>query len=210
MKTVIICSGEIKNYKDMEAVVRSADLIICADGGAIHAMNMGITPNILLGDFDSIDEDVLNYYNSDKIEKIQYPAVKDMTDSEIAVDLAIAKGSEEVIIIGGGGLRMDHFLGNVFLLKKFLDIDIKASIVDEKNEIILINKHCKIQKINNRKLSLVPISQSVNGIVTKGLQYELLGENLLFGSTRGISNEFCDDEAEIEIQNGLLLVISSE
>ncbi|NMA67366.1 MAG: thiamine diphosphokinase, partial [Clostridiaceae bacterium] len=158
-------------------------------------------------DFDSIDLDDLITLKSQNIELVSYPAKKDFTDMESACELAINKKPSEVLIICGTGSRLDHSIGNVFLLYTFLVKGIKASIEDENNRIFLIKDFIELKRQENYKVSLLSVTPNVEGLTTKGLFYPLKDATLKFGSCFGVSNEFCDDTAKISIKKGLLLVL---
>jgi thiamine pyrophosphokinase len=208
---IIICSGTINDYSFYEKYYKnnSPSLVICVDGGAHHARRMGLKVDVLLGDFDSISSEDYNYFVEAGSRILKFPEAKDETDTELAVEYAINKGCKTILIFGGLGTRVDHSLANIFLLKMMLDRDVKGCIVDEYNEIFLIDKKCSLQKEENTKVSLIPITDRVEGIYTKGLLYKLEDATLGFGPSRGISNEFLEDNAEVYIKKGLLLVIKA-
>lgn len=209
MTAVIVCNGHIEDYTYYKEYLKSAELIICADGGANHIRRFGIKPHILLGDFDSISQDDLKYFKATGTEVIEYPVEKDMTDAELAVECAVERGSKNIILIGVLGTRMDHSLSNVFLLKRILDKGVKGYIVNEYNTITVIKDKILLQREESMRVSLIPLSIQVKGVTTKGLYYPLNRATIDMGSTWGISNEFTGDEAQVTIEDGLLLVIKS-
>jgi len=209
MKAIIICNGRIENYLYYEKYVKNADLIICADGGATHAKKLGLKPDVLLGDFDSLKEDDFSYFNKMDIEILKFPPKKDMTDSELTVEHAMEKGCDFIVLIGALGSRADHSLANVMLLRKMLDRGVKGLIVDENNEITLINDRIVLEGNSNTNVSLIPITEKVEGVTTKGLYYPLQNATIEMGSTWGISNRFICDRAEVSITSGLMLVVKS-
>jgi len=208
-KAVIICNGNIEDYTHYSEYLRTANLVICADGGATHARKFGIMPDILVGDFDSLSEEDFNFFRQSGVEIIKYPSHKDMTDAEIAAELAVSKGCTELIFIGATGTRLDHSLSNVFMLKTLLERGVKGLIVNEHNEICLIVNHVKLHKERNERVTLLPLTETVEGVSTKGLYYELKDATMKLGSTLGVSNEFVDETAEVTIKRGLLLVIKA-
>ena len=123
MRGVIICGGNVGEY--IKDYIKPDDYIICADSGYDRAKAFGITPDIVIGDMDSTKEAEIPF------EKIVYPVRKDFTDSEIAVNYAIEKGFEEVLMFGMIGTRMDHTLASISLLSKLQN----AVIIDANNEI---------------------------------------------------------------------------
>lgn len=210
MTAIIVCSGSIIDYSYYEKYFNKAECIICVDGGAKHVRSFGLVPNVLIGDLDSISEEDLEYFKNLNVKIMKYQPEKDLTDTEIAVDYAIESGYTELTIIGGIGTRIDHSLGNIFLLKKMLDRGIKGLIVNEQNEIRLTNDKISIMREEDTKISLLPLTNVVEGITTKGLYYKLNNEDIEMGSNRGISNEFSAETAEVTIKNGILIVIKSK
>lgn len=220
MYCVIICSGEINNYKFCKKYIKSAKYIIGVDGGATHIRKLSATPHLLLGDFDSIKQADLNYFKKLGVETLSYNPKKDKTDTEIAVDIAIKKGFKDIVILGGTGSRLDHTLANIFLLKKMLDNGVNGKIVDENNEIYIIKDaafypaapslQIKKGEFEPYFVSLLSLSKKAQGISTEGLYYPLKNESLHFGESRGISNKATDNQIHIKLDDGLLLVIISK
>jgi thiamine pyrophosphokinase len=206
---VVVSNGSIGNLTFYNKYFQKAELIICADGGARHLRRLGISPHIILGDFDSISGDDLNFFTNAGAEVVKFPAEKDKTDTELAVDIAVDRGCSEITIIGGLGSRMDHTLANIFILKRMLERGAKGLVVDEHNEITLIKDSITLKKDEAYRLSLLPVTGSAEGVSTRGLYYPLHDAVLELGSTWGVSNEFVSDEVEVTIKKGLLLVIKS-
>ncbi|ODM25597.1 thiamine pyrophosphokinase [Clostridium sp. Bc-iso-3] len=209
MYALIVCNGSIIDYSYHRKFFDEADFIVCADGGALHLQKLGIKPDVLLGDFDSIEEGYLEYYREQKVTILKYPTEKNMTDTELAVDTAIERGYKDIVIIGGTGTRLDHTLSNIFLLRQMLDRGVRGRIVNEYNEIFLIDDCTEVKAEEGYYLTLLPLTSKVEGITTKGLYYPLKGETIEMGSTRGVSNCFVSQEAQISITSGVLMVIKT-
>ncbi|WP_270739296.1 thiamine diphosphokinase [Massilioclostridium coli] len=202
MRAVIITGGSIQNYPAIKQYIQPNDYIICADSGYDHAIKMEITPNLLVGDMDSIHADL-------PTENIRiFPAKKDDTDTEIAISAALEQGCDDILILGGIGSRMDHTLANILFLKQLHDQKISAKIVNENNEIRLMGsqENITLQGHPGDLLSLIPITDCI-GVTNKGFEYPLIQEDLPLGTTRGVSNVFLSDTGSISLQNGLLLVM---
>jgi thiamine pyrophosphokinase len=209
MKAVCVCNGSAENYEELKKYIDASDYIISVDGGAGHLRRMGIDPNIMIGDFDSANLQDLQYFIDKGIEISKFPAEKDMTDSELAIEKALELGADELVFLGALGSRIDHSLSNILLLKRMLDIGLKGSIVNENNEIYMFNSSFCLSKKEGYKLSLIPITEKVSGVFTKGLKYVLKDATMLLGTSWGISNEFVDDIATVTIGSGILLVCLS-
>lgn len=209
MKALIVSNGSINDYSYYTKYFENADLILCVDGAASHMMSFDIKPDILLGDFDSITNTDYEYFSDNGVEILRFPKEKDMSDTELAIQIALDRGCTAFVLIGSLGTRADHSMSNIFLLKQLLDSGASGIIVDEHNEITLIKDKINIAREENLRVSLLPITGSIEGVTTKGLYYPLCDATLEMGSTWGISNEFTLDEAEVSIKNGLMLVIKS-
>lgn len=209
MKTVIISSGEIYDYGFCHDIVQSADRIICADGGSRHAINMRLMPDVIIGDMDSSAVQYIDYYRKKGVEVIQYPRDKDKTDTHICVEFALAFSSE-IILLGATGSRIDHMIANISLLKLGMDRNIPISIMDNKNHIRMIKDSIVLEGNKGDFFSLIPFSEKVEGISTKGARYELTDAEMELGDPYGVSNCFEAETVEISIRKGYLLVIKAE
>ncbi|TYQ15619.1 UNVERIFIED_CONTAM: thiamine pyrophosphokinase [Acetivibrio alkalicellulosi] len=207
---IIVASGLMHNYSYYKKYFDHDRMVICADGGALHLKKMGIKPDILLGDFDSISKNDLNFFKDMNVEILSYPKEKDMTDTHLAVKIAVERGCRELYLLGCTGSRLDHSLSNIFLLKQMIDIGIKGTIVNENNEVSLICDSIEVKKEDGFKITVLPMTDKVEGIKTSGLYYELNDFTINMGDSIGVSNEFVADGAQISIKSGLLLVIKSK
>lgn len=210
MKAVIVTNGDIKNLLQLKHILTAADWIICADGAAKYLMAIDIVPHILLGDLDSIDGEALNWMTDRGVEPVRFPARKDATDTELAVDYAMALSPEKITIVGGVGSRWDHSLSNILLLKKLLNHGISGWIVNENNEITIIDSSLELEGKKGDIVSIIPISAIVKGVNLYGLEYPLVDRTIPMGSSLGISNCFKDTKAKISLTEGILLVIKSK
>lgn len=208
MKTVIISSGEIYDYNFCHDIVQSADRIICADGGTRHAINMHITPNVIIGDMDSSVAMYIDYFRKKGVELIQYPQDKDKTDTHICVEFALSF-STEIVLLGATGSRIDHMIANISLLKLGIERNIPISILDNKNHIRMIRDSIWLEGNEGDFFSLIPFTEKVEGICTRGARYELKDAEMELGDPYGVSNCFKDTTVEVSIKKGYLLVIKS-
>jgi len=207
MKAVVLAGGKIENYDKVKKYLCESSLIICADSGIEHAFNMGIIPDLLVGDMDSISPEAAAKVQKLSIEKHTYPSEKDYTDTELAIDIALSKGVREVILLGGLGDRPDHSLANIYLMVNFKRQGLDLKLAGEKWEMFLIDKMAEVTGKKGDILSLIPLSPEVAGVNTEGLYYTLKGETLYMGPTLGISNVFLGNTARVTIKQGLLLAV---
>ncbi|MBU5482734.1 thiamine diphosphokinase [Clostridium sp. MSJ-11] len=210
MKTLIVSGGQPPSLELLNEELIDTDYIICADKGGEVLYKYGIEPDIILGDFDSIDKDTLNYYKEKHIIVDSFPSEKDFTDSYAALEKALAIGSDKIAFLGCTGNRLDHILGNLGLLYCCLDNGVDSYIKDGNNLIRLINKSCIIKPNGYNYFSLISYGTSVTGITLIGAKYPLNNYTLKLGECLGISNEFNEPQVEVQFKEGLLLLIQSK
>jgi len=209
MKTAIICNGNITDYEYGIEIIKKTDYVICADGGTRHAYKMGVIPDMIIGDFDSSDNEYTQYFLKKGVKVEKHPIEKDKTDSHICV-LKAMELSKEIVLLGATGSRIDHSLANISLLKLGIEKGVKIYIADKKNEVYLVNNEISIKGRSGEFFSLFPLSEKVEGISICGAKYTLENAAIEMGDTLGISNEFKDDVVKIKIKKGYLLVIKSQ
>ena len=212
METLIITGGKInKNFAKKYLKSNKYDIIIAVDKGLETIDYLKLEPQYILGDFDSVNTKILEKYKTQNIKIIKLNPEKDLTDTHSAIDLALEIKSTEITILGAIGTRLDHTMANIHILKQALDKNIKAKIVNEKNEIELIDKEIIIKKDDNYKyVSIIPLTTNVTGITIEGMKYIINDYTLSIGDSLGVSNEQIDKEAKISIKTGILVVIKSK
>lgn len=212
MNTLIITGGTTdKVFIEDYLKSNKFDVIIAADKGLETLYKLKVMPNYIIGDFDSIDTKVLKQYENTNIPITYLKPEKDYTDTHMALKKAIEIGSKEITIIGGIGTRLDHTLANINILKEALDNNVKAKIINENNEIMLINNEVTINKNNKFKyISLLPLTTKVSGITLEGFKYLLYDAALNIGESIGVSNEQISDLAKIKIKEGIAILILSK
>ncbi|MBC8062611.1 MAG: thiamine diphosphokinase [Clostridiaceae bacterium] len=207
MKAVIIGGGIPPSKELLEEELSDADVLICADGGGDCLYKYNKVPDYLLGDFDSINKEVLEFFMHSNCVIETYPAEKDCTDSEICFNKAIELKVSSITMLGFTGSRLDHFLGNLGLLKKSLDYGVKSIIRDNNNKIFIINEGCTVLAEEGKFISLQAYSDVVENLCLVGVKYPLRDYMLFKGDLRTISNEFVSKDTLISFDLGLLLII---
>ncbi len=200
-KALIFANGSLPSEKLVYSETENCDVIICADGGANRIINLNIKPDYIIGDLDSVLPETIELFSD--AETITVPDQSN-TDLEKAVNLCLEREIDTAVILGATGGRLDQFLGNISVLTIFKN-QINLVIKDDLTTIMPVNVHLNITGIPGQVVSLFPLGEC-NGITTKGLKYSLENESLSPG-TRGISNEFYNEEAEVEVQIGDMIVI---
>ena len=208
MHVVIFAGGTLRPGKALSTTIASADLILAADSGAATALQYDLTPAIVVGDFDSLGTLPLQYLQERGSQIIQAPVEKDETDTELAIDTAIEHGATRITLLGAlGGPRFDHTMANVMLLAGYEKMPIQ--IVDGPTICWLLPGpgNSSIEGHAGDLLSLIPLMSEAKGVRTDGLYYPLHSETLYFGKPRGVSNLLTREQAEVSLEQGLLLII---
>jgi thiamine pyrophosphokinase len=208
-KCVIVANGSRQGIKSLRGYIDSSDIIIAVDGGLEALNRLNITPTVIIGDYDSVSQELLDDYKKKDIPFLTFPKRKDATDSEIAIDYAIDQKPSELYLLGMTGKRMDHGLANIHMLKRVPE-HIKACIIDAYNEIFYSSKNFTLKGYKGKHLSIIPITSVLESISTTGLDYPLNHENLYFKDSRGVSNVIISDEVEITMKSGEFFVIISK
>lgn len=212
MNILIISGGRFEEQTAKEYLKnKTFDYTIAVDGGSAYAKILGITPDLLLGDFDTIKKEALEEYEKKGVEIHSFPPQKDYTDTHLALITALDKKPESITILAGTGTRMDHTLANIGLLTLAVEQKIPVEMIDANNRIRMISDHVTLKKCDRRKtyISLIPYTEKVTGITLTGFQYPLNHAELTIGISRGISNELVEKQGTISIEQGRLLVIES-
>ncbi len=207
MRAVVITNGYVQDHDFYRAIVAPSDFIVCANGGARLAMALGLRPQVVIGDLDSIDDSLQTKLQEEGCHLIVHPSRKDETDTELAIKYALTQGAQEIVILAALGGRLDHALANVLLLA-MPDLEgVKASIVDERQEVVMVREELTIEGQVGDLVSLLPLTGDVTGIYTEGLEYALRDGSLRLGLARGISNVMTAPKAKVRVGHNLLLAI---
>ena len=212
-KTILVFTGGMINlvWAREWLATKQFDYIITADKGLLYADELNCKVDYILGDFDSIDTDLLEKYRSMNVELITFPCEKDFTDTHLAIETAIEKGAGQITILGAIGSRMDHTMSNIQNMKIALDSEIPCYIIDEFNKIYLANKEVTINKSEQfgKYISLIPFSEKVTGLTLSGFHYPLRKYLMNQGLSVGISNEIVDENGVIEFEEGILIIFET-
>ena len=206
----LVLNGQLDDYDYIRDVVNynKYELIIAVDGGANHLYKMGIMPNYILGDLDSIDEEIRKYYESSEVVFKKFPTKKDETDAELAVWLVEEEGLLGIDIYGALGGRIDHELANIQLLYYILERGMYPRIISENEEIyILKNDEMNLKGNIGDNVSIIPIMGDARGITLANMEYSVEELDLKYSITRGISNVMEAEEAFINVRDGCMLVV---
>ena len=207
MKSVIFANGDFcpqENPVELDGM----DLVVAADGGSRHCQELGITPDVLIGDMDSTNPDLIKEWEALGVEVIHFPPDKDQTDLELALMHAQSEGASRIIVFGAVGGRLDMTFGNLMLLTHpDLKSVVKLVCGNEEIRVLREGELLTLPGEIGDTVSLIPLNAKGTKITTKGLEYPLEKEVLEMGLTRGISNRLVNKQATIHLESGLLAVI---
>jgi thiamine pyrophosphokinase len=200
------------NRNNIAREVRADDIIVCADAGAHLALNLGLRPHYVVGDFDSLAPETLMKLKELGVPLDQHPAMKDETDLELALKWVRQQPPGIIVLIGAFGGRIDQSLGNLFCLLTAELEAFKLEIYDGQTRGYLLRskESCSITGRPNETVSLIPISQAVSGVTTSGLVWPLTQSTLQFGRSLSISNKLSTPQASVSIETGMLLALHIE
>ena len=208
MKCLIITGGDVVSKDILDREIANADYIIVADSGYDKLDDYDIVPDLILGDFDSI-ENIDELRSHVDYNVMEYPAKKNYTDTELAVREAIKRNAKSVVIIGGTGTRYDHSLSNVFLLQLLDENGVSGKIIDD-NNIVIYAENREVQVVKEyENLSIIPLDKEGLEVSTVGMEYELYDEILYFSSSRGVSNIISGQSGKVRLHRGRALIIQS-
>lgn len=207
---LVISNGDLDNPHHIRARLQSLQvtLVIAVDGGSRYASELGLKPDLVLGDLDSIDPDTRRKYTYTGITFHSAPAEKDETDLELALLYAAEQGIDNIVILGAIGGRVDMTIANIMLLGHPGLSGVRVEIWHGKQTAWLIHPPGgEITGQPGDTLSLIPLGGCARGISTHHLAYPLHAEDLVEGPARGISNVLLETTARIDLQQGKLLVV---
>lgn len=201
-RCIIISGGEYSPVTD----IKKSDFVIACDKGFEYALQDGITPDLLIGDFDSYTGDL----NTD-IPIRRYKCEKDDTDTGIAVQYAVENKYDEIILYSALGGRLDHLLGNIQLGTYAAKHGVSFKILSTDNELyFLSNSKLSLNRRNGYSISILSLTDICNGLNISGAKYPLKDATFNNASALGISNEWAEDVIDVSVDNGVLLVVLSE
>lgn len=187
--------------------------VIAVDSGLEGVKALGLEPDMIVGDFDSVKPEILEYYRTREhiVWDVRQPE-KDETDTELALMKAQAAGCSRIVVLGATGGRLDHMLGNIHLLFPCLQKGIEAYILDPRNRLYLIDGERVFRRGETwgKYISFVPLTEKVAGITLTGFKYPLFQKDIEIGTSLCISNELWEEEGRITFTDGVLIVVESQ
>ncbi|MEG0181258.1 MAG: thiamine diphosphokinase [Peptostreptococcaceae bacterium] len=210
MKACILLNGKVKDSEFVKKTIddNNYDYIICADGGAKHLYDLKIAPDYILGDLDSLEKSIIDYYKKKGVKFKKFPQRKNETDTQLCVHLAKDLGVSQIHLIGALGGRIDHTIANINLMYYIKELGISSIIKNSDEEIYIIeNEKISINGKKGSTISILPIKGNVNGVTLENLEYPLDNANINFGNPIGLSNIMKEDSFNVKVDKGSLIII---
>lgn len=210
---IIVSGGTIDRDFALEQIKElHAEIIIGVDSGLEFLYQNQIMPTHIVGDFDSVDAEIIEFYRDNtQIPIRQFNPVKDATDTEIAMRLSIELGVKKLYILGATGTRLDHVWANVQVLKIAHDAGVKAYILDDSNRISLVEKEKWLSKKDafGTFFSVFPLGGEIRGLFMEGAKYPLKNHTLSPHDSLTVSNQFLEDEVHITFPEGIIILMET-
>jgi thiamine pyrophosphokinase len=207
---LIVTGGEAPESAFLRERAGMARKVIAADRGAQYCLNAGVTPDLVVGDMDSLPANAYRRIRDLGVALKVHPAMKDETDTSLALEEAISLGADEVELIAATGDRFDHSLANVHLLYSALLRKVDACIVSPRQRIFLVDEAAAIRGMKGATVSLLPLTMEAGGVTLTGFRWLLQDAVMHLGNPYGISNVVTADEARVTVREGVLVVIVGE
>lgn len=206
-RCVIVAAGQILDYERAKSFLQPGGFFIFCDDGLRHAESLGVTPSVIVGDFDSCNTELLTKW-SNRCEIIRLPREKDDTDTLFAVKLAVERGYSDFILLGAMGGRFDHALGNVSILLYLKGLGKKAILVDDYSIMKVVGREPLYIEDNCSYFSVLTVAGDVSGVNIKNAKYPLENAKLAADFQLGISNEVLPGKTvEVSVEKGQVLVV---
>lgn len=210
MQAIIFANGDL-HPSEVNLELTEGDFVIAADGGSRHCAKLGIIPDVLIGDLDSTDPDLVLAWQGMGVEIIRHPEDKDQTDLELALMHAQSNGVSKILIYGAIGGRLDMTLGNLTLLAHpSLKASVKLVYGTEDVRLLREGELLTLPGTIGDTISLISLESNGSQVTTKGLEYPLEKAELGFGTTQGISNRLINSQATIHLEKGFLAIIHNK
>lgn len=203
MQAVIFLNGRLPETKIIKNFIHKNTLIIAADGGANQIKDLKMKADFIIGDMDSINEGSIRYFKNKKTSFIKVQD-QDSTDFEKSLKFCLKQKIKSVVIFGATGMRPDHTLNNFSVLKRFYK-KISVLLVTDEFCIFYLPKRFSFNYKSGETVSLIPMP-SAKGIRTKGLQYPLNNEDLVFGVREGALNKSDSEKINISFKEGDMII----
>ena len=207
-RAIVFANGEYYPKLASSVLATADDYLVCVDGGVKHCLRSGFSPDLLVGDLDSLDDESSNKIKTLGTECVRYPAEKDASDLELTFELLQDRSIEDVVLLGASGGRTDHLLFNWQLAGsrvwpfhlRVVDGSVDARVVDN-------TRALSITVPPGQLFSVIPVTAPASGVSVIGAQYPLEKATLALGSTIGLSNVAVETRLQVLVEEGIVFVM---
>ena len=208
-RIVIFANGDLNEPELLKKRFLPGDRIFCANGGTLHALALGLIPEVVVGDMDSLAPEIVTQLETSGVTIDRYPAHKDKTDLELTLAWAIAAQPDEIMLVTALGGRLDQMLANILLLTRPEYAASQLTLADGRQWAAILRGPLQFTVTGQPgdTLSLVPLAEGVQGVSISGVKWPLEQVSLSLGSTLTISNVLQASSAKVTVAEGLLLLI---
>lgn len=209
MRAIIFANGIFTDQEKARSEINPEDLLIAADGGTLHCLEIGLIPHVVIGDLDSLPKAQWDELRSQDTQIIVHPRDKDKTDLELALSYAMEQGVEDIIFFGLTGGRLDQYLANLLLLSRteWNNAQLVVWSGPDKAYLLHSNDLIHFEGQPGDVVSLIPLTPMVSKVTSQGLKWPLKASDLMFGDTLSVSNEILQSPVQIQIGEGSLLLV---
>ncbi len=212
MKACILLNGKIEDLNFLKKTIdkENYDYIICADGGANFLYKIKVVPDYILGDLDSLELKVKNYFKEKGVNFKKFPERKNETDTQLCIHLAKGLGIVDIDLLGALGGRIDHTVANINLMYYIKKLGLNPVIKNNKEDLHMIeSEYIDIFGKKGDTISVLPVNGDSAGITLEGLEYPLKDATIEYGDPIGISNVMESDKCRITVEKGTLLIVKN-
>ncbi len=205
---VVVIGGDPPDPRVLDEVPLGAT-VIAADSGLDHALALGLRVDRVVGDLDSVSAAALAQAEASGVPVDRHPPAKDATDTELALDLALelCHGDGRVLVVSGGGDRLDHLLGTIAVLARPSSVPVEAWIGDTRLVVVDADRPLSLDLPDGALVGLVPVGGDAHGVRTTGLRWALADETLVALASRGLSNEVVSSPVTVHLSGGALVAV---
>jgi thiamine pyrophosphokinase len=208
VRVAIFLNGSTESSDLLRRVAGCADLIVAADGGARYALEAGVVPDLVVGDMDSLGEDLALEVERRGATLERHPARKDKMDGQLAVLAARERGATAADLLCAGGGRLGALFAVPHILLAAERIGLRCTVVADRVRMFVVEAGYRTVEGEPREsISIFPLSGPVAGVTLEGMEYPLQNASLEPGDTLGFHNELIGREATVSVGKGAVLVV---
>jgi thiamine pyrophosphokinase len=209
MTTLIFLGGELAGPANLGEYLVSNPRIVAVDGGADHCRRLGLIPDLLLGDLDSVSAETLHYCRQMEVEIETHPPRKNATDLQLALDRALVRGDDPLVLFAALGGRWDMSLANVLTAASpaYRSLSITIAGEDCRLHILHPGRPFVVKGAAGQVVSLLALHGDAAGITLDGFEYPLVEATLAAGSSQGVSNVMAGARGTVSLRHGVLLLV---